>query len=193
MTKDGKRNRRDEIYVRRIAGQYKQRYPWANLQELELTGALAAAHVAYRAALERSMEAVGVGRTIGRSTLLRALYFAEGEPLSQNEIGRQLAVTPATVTYMLTGLEKEGLVTRVRMEEDRRSFQVALTDAGREMAERLLPMIPKLSVDLWRDFSTEDRERFLELLLRFLDSTLAYNSSPAGLTSVDASHTRTNS
>jgi DNA-binding MarR family transcriptional regulator len=179
MTKDGKRNRRDEIYVRRIAGQYKQRYPWANLQELELTGALAAAHVAYRAALERSMEAVGVGRTIGRSTLLRALYFAEGEPLSQNEIGRQLAVTPATVTYMLTGLEKEGLVTRVRMEEDRRSFQVALTDAGMKMAERLLPMIPKLSVDLWRDFSTEERERFLELLLRFLESTLSYNSSPA--------------
>jgi len=179
MTKDGKRNRRDEIYVRRIAGQYKQRYPWANLQELELTGALAAAHVAYRAALERSMEAVGVGRTIGRSTLLRALYFAEGEPLSQNEIGRQLAVTPATVTYMLTGLEKEGLVTRVRMEEDRRSFQVALTDAGMEMAERLLPMIPKLSVDLWRDFSTEERERFLELLLRFLASTISYNSSPA--------------
>jgi DNA-binding MarR family transcriptional regulator len=183
MTKDGKRNRRDETYVRRIAGQYKQRYPWANLQELELTGALAAAHVAYRAALERSMEAVGVGRTIGRSTLLRALYFAEGEPLSQNEIGRQLAVTPATVTYMLTGLEKEGLVTRVRMEEDRRSFQVALTDAGMEMAERLLPMIPKLSVDLWRDFSTEDRERFLELLLRFLESTLAYNSSPAEVAS----------
>jgi DNA-binding MarR family transcriptional regulator len=44
------------------------------------------------------------------------------------------------------------------MEEDRRSFQVALTESGREMAEGLLPMIPKLSVDLWRDFSTEDRE-----------------------------------
>ena len=181
MTKEAKRNRRDEAYVRRIAGQYKQHYPWANLQELELTGALAAAQVAYRAALERSMEAIGVGRTIGRSTLLRALYFAEGQPLSQNEIGKQLAVTPATVTYMLTGLEKEGLVSKVRMEEDRRSFQVALTESGREMAERLLPMIPKLSVDLWREFSTEDRERFLELLLRFLASTLAYNSSPGRL------------
>jgi DNA-binding MarR family transcriptional regulator len=178
MTKGDNRNRRDEVYVRRIASQYKQRFPWADLQELELTGALAAAQVAYRAALERSMEAVGVGRTIGRSTLLRALYFAEGKPLSQNEIGKQLAVTPATVTYMLTGLEKEGLVTRVRMEEDRRSFQVALTESGHEMAERLLPMIPSLSIDLWRDFSTEDRDRFLELMLRFLKSTLDYNSKP---------------
>jgi MarR family transcriptional regulator for hemolysin len=191
MTKGEARHRRDEVYVRRIASQYKHRYAWADLQELELTGALAAAHVAYRAALERSMEAVGVGRTIGRSTLLRALYFAEGKPLSQNEIGKQLAVTPATVTYMLTGLEKEGLVTRVRMEEDRRAFQVALTAPGREMAERLLPMIPRLSVDLWRDFSTEDREKLLDLLLRFVESTLTYNSRPAALAVKDGEPERT--
>jgi DNA-binding MarR family transcriptional regulator len=180
MTKGEARHRRDEVYVRRIASQYKHRYAWADLQELELTGALAAAHVAYRAALERSMEAVGVGRTIGRSTLLRALYFAEGKPLSQNEIGKQLAVTPATVTYMLTGLEKEGLVTRVRMEEDRRAFQVALTAPGREMAERLL-----------RDFSTEDREKLLDLLLRFVESTLTYNSRPAALAVKDGEPERT--
>lgn len=181
--------RRDAGYVRRIAGQYKDHFEWADLQALELTGALAASQVSYRTALERSMEAVGVGRTIGRSTLLRALYFAAGKPLSQKEIRRQLSVTGATVTYMLTGLEKEGLVTRVRNQEDRRSFQVALTASGQEMAERLLPMIPRLSIELWKDFSDEDRARFLDLLLRFIESTLAFNEHTVPLAADEPSTT----
>jgi DNA-binding MarR family transcriptional regulator len=127
--------------------------------------------------MERVMEAGGFGRTIGRSTLLRALYFADGKPLNHNEIGKLLRVTPATVTNMVNGLEKEGLVQRTPGESDRRTSLVVLTEDGRALCEDLLPMIPNLSADLWEGFSIEERALLLDLLLRFLDSTIAYNAS----------------
>jgi DNA-binding MarR family transcriptional regulator len=170
---------RDREHIHRVAGQYVGRFPWADRTSMELTLAINACSRSSRNALERSMEGAGVGRTIGRSTVLRALYFADGKPLSHNELGKQLRVTPATVTSMVNGLEKDGLVRRTQGEADRRTSYVAMTDDGREVCERLLPMVPNLSADLWQGFSPEERQHLLGLLLRFLDSTLDYNSRPA--------------
>ena len=166
--------RRDEEYVHGIVSQYVSRFPWADRLTMELTLALNSCSRSYRIAQERAMEGVGVGRIIGRSTILRALYFADRR-LSHKELGQQLRVRPATVTSMVNGLEKEGLVSRTPGESDRRTSYVALTDEGRAMSERLLPTMPNLSADLWQSFSGEERELLLSLLLRFLRSSLAYN------------------
>jgi len=45
-----------------------------------------------------------------------------------------------TVTRLLDGMEKKGWVTRVLHPQDRRRFQVGLTDAGRGLQHQLVPL-----------------------------------------------------
>ena len=52
-------------------------------------------------------------------------------PLTHRELGRKLLTSPGNLTDVVDKLEKRGLVTRVRAEQDRRQVRVELTQAGR--------------------------------------------------------------
>lgn len=159
--------RRGEAYVKRTARQFVDRFPWADLAALEISNALNACYNSQRAALSQVFEDMGFGKTLGRSTLLRVLYFA-GRPLTHNEIGTELEVTPGSVTYLVDGLEKEGLARRTIEPADRRTVYVDLTPEGERVSEKLTPAIADLTAGLCRDFSEEEKRVFLDLLYRFL-------------------------
>lgn len=53
-----------------------------------------------------------------------------GAPLPVREVALGAGVAAPTVTRMLDGLERDGLVARERCAEDRRVVRVRLTDAG---------------------------------------------------------------
>jgi DNA-binding MarR family transcriptional regulator len=161
--------RRDEDYVRRTARQFKAMYPWVDVRSVELSLALNACHIIQREAVAREMDALGLGRAFGRSGVLRTLYFNEGSALTHQEIAKELSVTPGTVTYIVNGLEKDSLVKRIPDGTDRRITYVVLTDQGRGVTSTLLPMIPQLSGELFEDFSTDEKDTLLRLLLRLLD------------------------
>ncbi|MBX6749115.1 MAG: winged helix-turn-helix transcriptional regulator [Micromonosporaceae bacterium] len=61
--------------------------------------------------------------------LFRALDQA-GQP-TQRELAQAIGITEATLTHHLTGLERRGLVTRYRDEQDRRVQRIQFTEAGR--------------------------------------------------------------
>jgi DNA-binding MarR family transcriptional regulator len=63
--------------------------------------------------------------------LLFSLF--EAFELSSSELGRQAALTPASVAQMLDGLEAAGLVVRRRAEHDKRVVLTSLTDRGTEV------------------------------------------------------------
>jgi len=54
-------------------------------------------------------------------------------PLRMKELAAKMGVTTGTLTVGIDRLEKQGLVTRIPHESDRRSILVALTEAGREL------------------------------------------------------------
>ncbi len=60
-------------------------------------------------------------------------------PLTHRELGRKLLTSPANLTDVVDKLEKRGLVTRVRAEQDRRQVRVELTQAGRALIEDTFP------------------------------------------------------
>lgn len=81
------------------------------------------------------------GLTGAQWGVLRNLHRAEGEGLSGlrlTDLGERLLVRPPSVTGIVDRLEKSGLVSRVGMPTDMRAKQVALTDKGRELVERVL-------------------------------------------------------
>jgi DNA-binding MarR family transcriptional regulator len=68
---------------------------------------------------------------------VRALFALDArEAATAGEIAEAARLSPASVTGMLDELEREGMVTRVRSESDRRRVLVSLTEEGRTVLGR---------------------------------------------------------
>ena len=70
-----------------------------------------------------------VGLTAAQLSALRALD--EADPLSMNELAGRTMTNPSSASEVVTRLVSQGLVSRVRCEEDGRSVRLSLTDSGR--------------------------------------------------------------
>lgn len=127
---------------------------------------MTSASAAQMAALGRLCDALGVSRTLGRHSVLRLLFFAPGRRLTQVEVAREMQVTSANITFLVDGLEKEGLVRRVPSLTDRRTVYVEITEAGVLFAERMLPSIARLMACMVEGFSTEEKRQLADLLER---------------------------
>lgn len=71
----------------------------------------------------------GQGRVLG--------ILALQSPLTQKNLAYMLGVRPQSLSELVTKLETKGLVTRRRDDNDRRSFLIELTAAGREAATEI--------------------------------------------------------
>ncbi len=77
------------------------------------------------------------GLTTSQFGVLETLYHLG--PLCQSVLGEKLLKSGGNITMVIDNLEKSGLVQRVRSTEDRRFITVSLTEAGRELIERIFP------------------------------------------------------
>jgi DNA-binding MarR family transcriptional regulator len=62
------------------------------------------------------------------------LFYSRRGSLPLGKMGARLQVHPTSVTNTVDGLEKLGLVRRVRHEHDRRTTLATITEQGREVA-----------------------------------------------------------
>ena len=76
------------------------------------------------------------GLTFARYEALMLLYFSRAGSLPLGKIGVRLQVHPTSVTNLIDGLEKRGYVRRTSHPSDRRTTLAAITDQGREIADR---------------------------------------------------------
>jgi MarR family 2-MHQ and catechol resistance regulon transcriptional repressor len=67
---------------------------------------------------------------------------------------------------LLTRMEKENLITRRLNPNDRRSFQVALTDEGRRVHKYMASSYEAWAAEALKEFSVEERELLYGLLDR---------------------------
>lgn len=77
------------------------------------------------------------GLTVTQFGVLESLYSLG--PLSQREIAGKILKSSGNITLVIDNLEKRGLVKRERSKEDRRSYAVDLTAAGRKMIGTIFP------------------------------------------------------
>ena len=75
--------------------------------------------------------------TIRQFGVLESLYHLG--PMRQGEICTKLLKSGGNITLVVDNLKKRDLVRRERNEDDRRVVIVSLTDAGRELIERIFP------------------------------------------------------
>jgi len=74
------------------------------------------------------------GLTFARYEALMLLRFSRAGSLPMGKMGGRLQVHPASVTNLVDGLERAGLVTRAKHPSDRRMTLAAITDEGRRVA-----------------------------------------------------------
>jgi DNA-binding MarR family transcriptional regulator len=77
-----------------------------------------------------------LGLTFPRYEALMLLVFSSRGSLPVGKMGERLQVHRTSMTHMADRLEESGLVTRVSHAQDRRSTLIAITPAGRDLADR---------------------------------------------------------
>ncbi len=101
-------------------------------------------------------------------TVLSSL--SEQGPASQAELGRRLSIDRSDLHALLTELESDGLVARVRDQRDRRRNVVTLTRAGRGALARLGKRIDAAQDALLEPLSAGERRELSRLLQKLLES-----------------------
>jgi DNA-binding MarR family transcriptional regulator len=82
--------------------------------------------------------------TFPRYEALMLLYYSRRGALPLGKISDRLQVHRTSVTNIIDGLERSGLVTREPHERDRRTTLAAITPKGRETAEAVTPILNEM-------------------------------------------------
>lgn len=84
--------------------------------------------------------------------------------LSQNDLALQSFKDAPTTSRILDLLGKKGFIERKREESDRRSFKVFLTESGKAVYSRGLPIVQSLRGKGWQGLNDDDYEAFLRIM-----------------------------
>ena len=109
-------------------------------------------------------------------------WLRDGIAVNPKDICIQFRHDSGALTRVIDQLADRGLLERVRRDRDRRKVELQLTEAGRKTVEAMIPLVvEKLNLAL-ADFSTEEVQEFLRLLLKLnarMQSTLDSKAAPA--------------
>jgi DNA-binding MarR family transcriptional regulator len=84
--------------------------------------------------------------------------------VSQNRLGRAVAMDPATSQGVVQRLIAKRLIQRENDPNDRRRSLLSLTLQGEELAERLIPLGQKITASTLEPLSVSEQDIFLKLL-----------------------------
>jgi DNA-binding MarR family transcriptional regulator len=110
---------------------------------------------------QRSMAELGI--TSQQGSIL--FMVASGKCLLAAELAREYGIDASAVTRLIDRLEKRGLLTRVRSNEDRRVVRLALTPEGEAIAARMPAIFTGVLDSLLGGFTAEE-VGFLKSMLR---------------------------
>ncbi|MCO5099950.1 MAG: MarR family transcriptional regulator [Burkholderiaceae bacterium] len=109
--------------------------------------------------------------TAPQFAVLARLY--ERGALSQNRLGRLVAMEPANIHVIVKRLSLRGLVITERAPDDARLVLARLTREGAALAERLIPLEIDAGAATLASLSATERRELLRLLDRVLDGDAA--------------------
>ncbi|MCW6054972.1 MarR family transcriptional regulator [Pseudomonas fragariae (ex Marin et al. 2024)] len=107
----------------------------------------------WRAELDRRLADLG----LSQARWLVLLHLARfTEPPTQRELAQSVGVEGPTLARLLDSLEKQGLVQRQAVLEDRRAKQILLSDTALPLIEKIENIANVLRIELFEGVSEED-------------------------------------
>lgn len=80
------------------------------------------------------------------------------------DVARQLSLSSGATTIVLNQLESEGLIQRVRSEEDRRIVWLSLTEDGEHLAKSLNANRGRMTWELLQALTEEEQQQMIGML-----------------------------
>jgi DNA-binding MarR family transcriptional regulator len=124
------------------------------------------AHRAFVKALADELAPHGI--LTAQWSVLRILWDIEG--LTQVELAERMRVEKASLTGVLEGMERRGLILRVRNDTDRRKINITLTAQGRRLKTDVLPYAAKINRKATRGMSEAETVLLRQLLARLIQN-----------------------
>lgn len=98
------------------------------------------------------------------------MSLANGECSSASDLCKGISYDPGAMTRMIDRLERRGLVRRVPKPDDRRSFQLELTEEGKVMVPKVRIAGMRVLNRMLDGFTTKEAQQLEGFLLRMLDN-----------------------
>jgi DNA-binding MarR family transcriptional regulator len=148
--------------IQEAGRQWRRHWRGAPVEAMQAVTSVMRVQQILLARLNEALEPYGL--TFARYEALMLLYFSRAGALPLGKIGARLQVHPASVTNLIDGLTQQGLVRREAHPTDGRVTLAAITDEGRELAERATPALNRGRFGL--EALDRDQLRELNALLR---------------------------
>ena len=103
-------------------------------------------------------------RSEAREGQMRILILLSGETMTQRDLTEQLGIRPGSASEIMAKLENAGLITRTPNESDRRTTDVRLTEAGREIARKAEEERRSRRGEMFSCLTEEEKETLVSLL-----------------------------
>lgn len=110
----------------------------------------------------------GSGLTLGQPKVLD--YLKEHDGAMQKQIARGCHIEPASLSTILAGMEKRGLIARRTVGASRRNLHVFLTERGRTQLAAISAHFEEIEQAALAGFSEEERRVFLAYLMRVYEN-----------------------
>lgn len=94
------------------------------------------------------------------------IVLGESGPLTQSELTQRLGIQPGSASEVIIKLETAGLIARTPSEQDRRTTDVCLTEAGRVEAAKASDRRKERHEQMFEILSEGEKETLLSLLER---------------------------
>lgn len=113
-------------------------------------------------------------------------WLRDGIAVNPKDLCAQYRHDSGAMTRVIDQLAERGLLERVRRDRDRRKVELDLTAAGREAIENLIPLVvEKLNLAL-ADFSGDEVQELLRLLIKLNTALQAGNERRPAAVGEDA-------
>ena len=119
-------------------------------------------HLLFQKALLAGIRETGL--TLGQPKVLDYLLTHDGA--IQREIAEACHIEPATITSLLAGMEKKGLIVRQNQPGNRRSLFVYLTENGKKMAMEVDRAFQCIEKQALTGFDQEEAAALADFLAR---------------------------
>jgi len=135
-------------------------------------GLMGRVRVALLDALDAELEPFG----LKASDYIVLVTLANDQALTASSVCSVIAHDPGAMTRKIDGLEKKGLLRRVRSETDRRAINLELTPEGRKLYPKMMSAVVGVINEFLHGFSKAEVREMESMLKRILANAEARES-----------------
>jgi MarR family transcriptional regulator, transcriptional regulator for hemolysin len=113
---------------------------------------------------QKEFDLLGIGITVEQWILLKVVEEKSG--LSQNELAKETNRDPASITRTLDLLQKKGLIIREAIADNRRQYNIMLSQEGLDFVKQNMPLINDMRNISINGFTKEEVDSLISMLYR---------------------------